>query len=68
MDKIKILFEITKNKTEVTAIGSKGIMKVNITDSEAEKDFKILLHKINELEAGNEVKESTNLDNWNQIV
>ena len=62
-----ITFEITKEKTIVTAIGLNGMIdKIDITKTEIEKDFTKLLKKIKDHQLATKIIDALDVNSWKE--
>lgn len=59
-----VIFELTSEKTIVIATGKSGIDKIDITDTEIEKDFTVLLKKIREYREEKQILNAIDVNNW----
>lgn len=67
MKKAICTFEVTSEKTEVTAIGLNGMPeKLDITGTEEEKDFIALLKKLRELQITKQVLNALDINTWQE--
>ena len=64
MKQVTITFEITDEKTLVTAIGSNGSEQIDITLTDIENDLNSLLKKIRDFKQTKKIVDALDLNTW----
>ena len=64
MKQVTITFEITDEKTLVTAIGSNGSEQIDITLTDIENDLNSLLKKIRDFQQTKKIVDALDLNTW----
>ena len=68
MEKAKVIFDVTEDKTQFTAVGLSGSVEtIDITGTYIEKDFLRLLKKVQKFKLEKQLLEALDINTWKEV-